>query len=131
MKTLLRVTMMLPLMCLAAQFTKTELDAHKAWMNDAQDKKDDVREALAAKDAKKLVAAASGIEKATGQEQQFWARTAIVQAQELANKNRGEAREMLQAARAAHFTEAADAFARLEKTCASCHDLHFEKQLSQ
>ena len=120
-----------PVLCLAAaQFTKVELDAHKAWMDDAQDKKDDVREALAAKDAKKLVAVAAEIEKLTEQEQKFWARTTIAQAKEIAAKNRGEAQEMLQAARAARFAEAGEAFARLEKTCSSCHELHFEKQIA-
>ena len=118
------------LLFLAGEFTQAELDAHKAWMDDAQDKKDDVREALAGKDAKKLVAAAMDIDKLTEQESQFWARTKIVRAKEIATKNRGEAKEMLQLARAGKFTEAGDAFARLEKTCSSCHDLHFEKQLT-
>lgn len=119
-------------LCLAATpFTKAQLDAHKAWMDDAQDKKDDVREALAAKDSKKLVAVAVEIEKLTAQEQNFWARTTIAQAKELAAKNRSEAKEILQSARAARFAQAADAFARLEKTCSSCHDLHFEKQIAR
>ena len=114
---------------LASQFTQAELDAHKAWMDDAQDKKDDVREALAAKDANKLTAAAIEIEKLTDQEQKFWARTDILKAKELAATNRAEAKEMLQAARSAKFDAAGATFARLEKTCSSCHDLHFEKSL--
>ena len=114
---------------LAAEFTGAELAAHKAWMDDAQDKKDDVREALAAKDAKKLVVAAVDMEKLTEREAQFWARTKIAQAKEIASRNRDEAKEMLAAARAREFSPAGDAFARLEKTCSSCHDLHFEKQM--
>ena len=124
MKTLILAA----ILCLAT-LTKAELDAHKAWMDDAQDKKDDVREALAAKDAKRLVEAALDIERLTEREHQFWARTTIAKARELAVKNRGESREMLKAAQAGEFAQAADALARLEKTCSACHDLHFEKQL--
>jgi hypothetical protein len=125
------IALLVPVLCClaASQFTKAELDAHKAWMDDAQDKKDDVREALAAKDATKLSAAAADIEKLTLQEQQFWARTSIAQAKELAAKNLGEAKEMLNAAKAGRFSEAGNAFGRLEKTCSSCHDQHFEKGL--
>ncbi len=117
------------LLCLAGTFSKAELDAHKAWMDDAQDKQEDVREALSAQDASKLVAAALVIDKLTEQEWQFWGRTTIAQAQEIAARNRGEAAEMLAAARAGKFAVAGQAFARLEKTCSACHDLHFEKQL--
>lgn len=113
-----------------AQFTTAELDAHKAWMDDAQDKKDDIREALAAKDQKKLMTAALEIDKLTEQEQKFWGRTSIEPAKQLAAKNRGESKEMLEAARNAQFDRADAAFARLERTCSSCHELHFEKELT-
>ena len=125
----LRYWLALPALCLAAQFTTAELEAHKAWMNDAQDKKDDIREALAAKDSKKLVAAATDIEKLTGREQEFWARTKIEKAKEIAARNRAEAQELLRSAQAGRFAEAGEAFASLEHTCSSCHDLHFEKQI--
>lgn len=62
----------------------------------------------AAKYARKLTAAAIDIEKATGQEQQFWSRTGIAQI--------AEANELLVSARAGRFTEAGDDFTRLGKT---------------
>lgn len=99
-------------------------------MDDAQGKQEDVREALAAKDRTKLVGAAIEIEKLAGKEQEFWVRAAIQPAQDLAAKNRAEAREMLKSAQAGRFAEAGQALASLEKTCSSCHDLHFEKQLN-
>jgi hypothetical protein len=108
-------------------FTSAELAEHKSWMDDAQDRKDDVREALAAKDGKKLVEAVQALDQLTAREEAFWARTKLKQAQEIAAKNRSEARELLRAAQASRFAAAETAFASLEKTCSSCHDLHFEK----
>jgi len=120
---------LLPALCLAAasRFTATELQDHRNWMDDAQDKKEDLREALAAKDARKLLAAAQATDALTAKELAFWARTEIKQAQELAAKNREESRELVRAATASRLDSAGAAFASLERTCSSCHDLHFEK----
>ncbi len=111
----------------AATFSPAELDAHRKWMDDAQERKDDLREALVAKDAAKLQEAAIAIEALTAREQEFWARTTLKLAQEFAVKNRGEARELIRAAQAGRFEEAAKILGSLDKTCSACHDQHFEK----
>jgi cytochrome c556 len=114
----------------SAIFTPAELDAHRQWMDDAQDRKDDVREALAARDRAKLVAGAKSLDALTAKESAFWARTALQQAKALASKNRAESQELLRLATAGKFAEGEKAFAQLEKTCTACHDLHFEKHPS-
>ncbi len=118
---------LLPSVLLAAGFTVAELDAHRKWMDDAQDKKDDVREAIDGRDTAKLKEAAKAIELLTIQEQNFWATTAIKQAKEIAETNVGEARDLLRAANTGRFDDARKAFAKLEATCSACHNLHFEK----
>jgi hypothetical protein len=114
----------------AGVFTAAELDAHRKWMDDAQDRKDDIREALAAKDRAKLLAGVKAMDGLTAREQAFWARTNIQQAKDLAVRNRKESQALLVAAKAGRFDEAEKAFAQLEKTCTACHDLHFEKDPS-
>ena len=63
--------------------------AHKAWMDDAADAQDELKEALAAKTLAKQVGAA---------------------------------------AKARSLTRANTAFAKMNTTCNSCHDLHPEKR---
>ncbi len=113
-----------------ATFSSAELEDHRKWMDDAQDRKDDIREALAAKDRAKLEVGVKAIEALTVREQAFWARTSIQQAKDLAVKNRAEALDLLRSAKASRFADAEKAFAQLEKTCTACHDLHFEKHPS-
>jgi len=122
--------LLLPTLLLAATFSTADLDAHRKWMDDAQDKKDDIRAALDAKDIPALQTATKALEELTAREQAFWARTSLKQAQEIAAKNRNEARELVQAAKAARVEDSAKVFASVEKTCSSCHDLHFEKHPS-
>jgi len=121
---------LLPTLLVAGIFSASELDAHRKWMDDAQEHKDDIREAIEAKDLAKLRTAAQSIAALTAKEQAFWARTALKQAQEIAIKNRAEARDLVRAAQASKLGDAQAAFASLERTCSSCHDLHFEKHPS-
>jgi hypothetical protein len=122
------IAFVLPAAVLAAGvFTAAELDAHRQWMVDAQDRKDDIREELAAKNQAKLLDAVKSLEALTIKEQNFWARTSIESARQLATRNRKEAALLLSAAKAGRLAEAEKVFAQLEKTCTACHDLHFEK----
>lgn len=127
------IVILLPAVLLTAAaglFTPAELDAHRQWMVDAQDRKDDIREELAAKNQAKLLVAVKSLDALTVKEQNFWARTSIQPAKDLAVKNRKEAAILLAAAKAGQFAEAEKAFSQLEKTCTACHDLHFEKDAS-
>jgi hypothetical protein len=118
---------MLMLHLCAGPFTAAELAAHKQWMNDAQDKKDEIRETLPQRDVKALTAAARALEALTAREEAFWARTTVKAAQDLAAKNRGEARELLAAIRGSRWAEAQKALASLDQTCSGCHGLKLEK----
>ena len=117
---------LIPFLC-AAVFTSAELAAHKQWMNDAQDKKDEIRETLAGKDAKALVAAARALEALTAKEEAFWARTTVKAAQDLAVKNRGEARALVAVLEGAKWAEAQKTLTTLDQTCSACHGMKLEK----
>lgn len=118
---------MLLLVLCAGPFTTAELAAHKQWMNDAQDKKDEIRETLSGRDVRALTAAARALEALTAREEAFWARTTIQAARDLAAKNRGEARQLLDAIRGSRWAEAQKALASLDRTCSGCHGLKLEK----
>lgn len=123
----MRFLALFPMLLLAAGFSAAEREAHRNWMDEAQDKKEDVREGLAAKDLKKVILAAQVLDRLTAKEQAFWARTRFKKAQAIAAENRTQARELLAAAKASRLEAIEKVFTNLERTCASCHDLHFEK----
>ncbi len=110
-------------------FTAAELEAHRNWMDDAQERREEVREALPSKDQKKLLEGAKALEQLTVREEAFWARTNLKEARQIASLNRSQAKELLQSAQAGRFEVAQRVLTKLERTCASCHDLHFEKEL--
>jgi hypothetical protein len=110
-----------------SQFTKEELEAHKQWMNDAAEQQEEVRDAFAAKDPAKLLAAAKKLDVLTAKEAAFWDRTSVAQAKSLAATNRQESQQLIRAAQAGKMAEARTVFASLEKTCSACHGLQLEK----
>lgn len=120
-------SVVLVLFLCAGPFTPAELAAHKQWMNDAQDKKDEIRETLPGKDTKALGAAAQALEALTAREEAFWARTTIKAAQDLAVKNRAEAQALRKAILASQWAEAQKVLTGLDQTCSACHGMKLEK----
>src|SRR3954468_12615524 len=101
---------------------------HKAWMNDASDQQDELREALAAKSAPTAATAAKKIATLMGHTESYWDRkkaTAIVL---LARQARSLATETAAAATRGRFAEAKAAFDKMNATCNACHDQHPEKR---
>ena len=127
-------SVVLALFLCAGPFTSAELAAHKQWMNDAQDKKDEIRETLPGRDAKALGAAAQALgaaaqalEALTAKEEAFWARTTVKAAQDLAVKNRAEAQALRKAIQGSQWAEAQKVLTGLDRTCSACHGMKLEK----
>lgn len=120
-------SVVLVLFLCAGPFTPAELAAHKQWMNDAQDKKDEIRETLPGKDGKALGAAAQALEALTAKEEAFWGRTTVKAAQDLAVKNRAEAQALKKAILASQWAAAQRVLTGLDQTCSACHGMKLEK----
>jgi hypothetical protein len=101
---------------------------HKAWMNDAADAQDDLREALAGKSSAKSAAAALKLQTLMTRTERYWAGRHAADIVKLAQQSKAFAGQVASAARARKFEQAGDAFGKLNTTCNTCHDLHPEKR---
>lgn len=114
-----------------AAVTSGEAAAHKARMNDAQDLKADLKDALDAGATAKALGPAKKLVGLCREEEHYWTRAALSDAVELARKNLAEARQIASAVAGGRADEALAAYGKLETTCRACHDLHPEKRLPQ
>ena len=103
---------------------------HKEWMDTAQDVKDDLKDALDAKLAPKVIEHATKLAGIGKQEEAYWKKAGQKDAIDLAQKNRAAADQIAAAAKAGRFEQALQAYGNLEATCRACHDLHPEKRLA-
>jgi hypothetical protein len=103
-------------------------ETHKAWMNDAADQQDELREALAAKSAAKSATAAAKLADLMKQTETYWAGKKAPDIVTLAVQARRMATETGAAAKAGKFDQAHTAFGKMNATCNACHDLHPEKR---
>ena len=102
--------------------------AHKAWMDDAADLQDELREQLLAKSGDKAAAAATQIEALLTKTQAYWAAKHADDIVRIARESRALATAVATAARARRFDRATDAAAQMGARCNACHDLHPEKR---
>jgi cytochrome c556 len=102
---------------------------HKEWMDEAQDLKEDLRDALNAKSGAKAAEPASKLVQIGEREEKYWRDAKLHDIVKIAQQNLVAAREVAAAAKDGHFEEALLAFGRLETTCRACHDVHPEKRL--
>jgi hypothetical protein len=102
--------------------------AHKAWMDDAADLQDELREQLIAKSGDKAAAAATQLEKILAQTQAYWAAKHADDIVTIARESRTLATAVATAAKAGLFDRATDAAAKMGARCNACHDLHPEKR---
>ena len=115
--------------------TAVQTAKHKTRMDDSQDLKDDLRDAL----GKCTANAGSGCEATSAQitarkllelarkEEKYWLASGISAAITLAHQSVSAAEAMLRTAPHPDTPDAREAFANLEQNCRSCHDLHPEK----
>jgi hypothetical protein len=102
--------------------------AHKAWMDDAADLQEELRDQLAARSGDKAAAAAIQIEKILAQTQAYWAAKRADDIATIARESRALATAIVTAAKAGQFDRATDAAAQMGARCNACHDLHPEKR---
>jgi hypothetical protein len=101
---------------------------HKAWMNEATDQQDELRDALAAKSTSTAATAAKELATLMGHTESYWDRKKATDVVLLARQARSLATETAAAASRSRFVEAKAAFDKLSATCNACHDLHPEKR---
>jgi hypothetical protein len=102
--------------------------AHKAWMDDAADLQDELREQLAAGSGDKAAAAATQLETILAQTQAYWAAKRADDIVTIARESRALATAIASAAKAGQFDRAADTSAKMAARCNACHDLHPEER---
>jgi hypothetical protein len=102
--------------------------AHKAWMDDAADLQEELRDQLAARSGDKAAAAATQIEKILAQTQAYWAAKRADDIVAIARESRALATAVMTSAKAGQFDRATDAAAKMGSRCNACHDLHPEKR---
>lgn len=105
-----------------------DAEAHRAWMNDASDAQEDLREALTQKDREKISAGATKMESLMAQTERYWSAKKAADVVALAQQARAQAKQVGAAGQAGTFDEAQQAFTKLGTTCNSCHELHPEKR---
>lgn len=103
--------------------SEQDIANHKQWMDDAQDWKEEIREALNATPVKDIAEPARRLVGACEKELEFWRRAGVAEAVLLAKSN-------LRAAKALQNDRTQRAFAELDAGCKACHDLHLERRLT-
>jgi hypothetical protein len=122
------VVLLLAVGGLGAAVQQPDADAHRAWMDDAGDLQDDLRDALRLKEGAKAVEASAKMAALMAQTETYWAAKKADDIVKLAQEARSQSKEMGAAADAAKFDDAEGVFAKLSATCNACHDLHPEKR---
>ena len=102
--------------------------AHKAWMDDAGDLQDELREQLLAKSGDKAAATATKLEEILAKTQAYWAERHADDIVTIARESRTLATAVATAAKAGHLGQATEASAEMNARCSACHDLHPEKR---
>jgi hypothetical protein len=106
-----------------------ELQAHRDWMDEAQDLQDTLKVALPDKDAKAAAETAEKLVSILEREQKFWAKTNLKDAIKLADGALAASRDLAKSAKAANFDQAKQDYSSMIKNCMTCHDAHYEEKL--
>ncbi len=104
-----------------------ETAQHKVRMDDSQDLKEDLRDAIDKDDSKAAIEASTKLVAIAREEEGYWAKTKLETAMGLAHDAVAAADRMLKASQQPRSSEARQAFSALEANCRACHDLHPEK----
>ena len=102
--------------------------AHKAWMDDAGDLQDELREQLLAKLGDKAAVTATQLEEVLAKTQAYWAEKHADDIVKIARESRTLATAVATAAKAGNLAQATEASAKMNAHCSACHDLHPEKR---
>lgn len=124
----MRVVVLLALVAGLGAAQAPDAETHKAWMNDATDLQEDIREAMDAQRGAKVAEAATKIEGLMAKTEAYWSAKNAADIVKLAQTARAHAKDLAAAGKAEKLDQAADAFGKLNTTCNTCHDLHPEKR---
>jgi len=111
--------------------TAAQTAEHKTRMDDSQDLKDDLRDAVEKRDGRAASEAARKLLELARQKENYWLESGISAAVTLAHQSVSAAEAMLRTAPHPDTPEVRQLLANLEQNCRSCHDLHPEKLRDQ
>jgi len=128
MRRLLTLTLMAT-STLGAAVTVDRLTELRARMDTLQDMRDDLRDALDTKDGAKTAALSGEMVRLLQQDQEVWKKQGF---DDVLKVNRGTielAEKIGSQAKNGEISHALESYLALQKSCASCHDLHPEKRV--
>jgi hypothetical protein len=100
-------------------------------MDDCQDAKDDLQDAVGAKSGPKAAAAMTKITAILKETREFWAKQNMPDTVKLADNALAAAADMDKIAKSGKMDTAKAAFDKLNTACSSCHDTHPENKLKK
>ena len=106
-------------------------DDWKQKMEDAQEAKDDLMDAVAAKSGPKAIEATSKMTRILTETRQFWAEQKMADVVKLADDNIAALNEMAKIAASGSMDQGKAAFAKINSACSACHDVHPENRLTK
>lgn len=106
-----------------------EAAKHKARMDDAQDLKYDLADAIEAKSVDKIAEHAKAIVKLLELEDRYWKNSGLPDAIALSKENLQAAKRIALASEAGRVGTVIQAYNDLERSCAACHDAHPKKRI--
>ncbi len=104
-------------------------DALRESMDNTQDAKGDLMEAVDAQQGQKITAAADTIVKLLEENRKFWADKKMPDVLEMFDDTIGQAKAMSAMGKSGKLDGAKEAFAKLSTSCSRCHDAHPEEKL--
>ena len=124
----MKKVLLLALLAFAPNRAADDVARHKETMDQAQEWKDDLKDALDAKATTKAIELAQKLAKSGAGETAYWKNARQNDILKLATDNLEAARQIVLSAKAGRLDQALQAYDRLEITCRACHDLHPEKR---
>ena len=106
-------------------------DDWKQKMEDAQEAKDDLMDAVAAKSGPKAIEATSKMTRILTETRQFWAEQKMADVVKLADDNIAALNEMAKIAESGNMDQGKAVFAKINSACSACHDIHPENRLTK
>ena len=106
-------------------------DEYRQKMEDAQEAKDDLMDAVKDKSGPKAAAAAAKIAKILQEAKAFWAARKMADIMKLADDDIAAANDMANIAASGKMDTAKAAFDKINVACSACHDIHPENRLKK
>jgi hypothetical protein len=106
-------------------------DDWKQKMEDAQEAKDDLMDAVGAKSGPKAVEATAKLMKILLESKEFWAGQKLADVVKLVDDNIAALNEMAKIAGSGNMDQGKVVFAKVNNTCSACHDTHPENRLKK